>query len=107
MKDFFLSLFWAAICAFAATWLLIQANAKWEWSSMWIFPAVIDFLHQYNIPVKAFIFCSLLFTFLVTGLHKLIGNGVRILIGIAGFLLLVVVVLFVGFYFISWLISML
>jgi len=107
MKDLFFSFFWAAICAWIATWLLIKADMKWGLSSEWVFPTIIDFLCQYNIPVKKFTFCTLTLLFLITGLHKLIGNGIRILIGIVGFILFVSVVVFGVFLFLSWLAAVL
>lgn len=93
MKDGFLSLFWAAVCAGLATWYIVEQDAKYHFlSQWWIFPTLSDILKEYQIPMEVFIFSSLTLLFLITGLHKLIGNGIRILIGIAGFITLVCLV---------------
>lgn len=74
---------------------------------MWIFPALVEFLNQYNIPIQNFIFCSLVFLFMVTDIHKLIGHGIRLLIGIAGVILVIAAVVFVMYLFLAWLVSLL
>lgn len=107
MRDFFFSLFWATICAFVATWLLLKADESYAFSAEWIFPTVIEFLHNNNIPVKSFVCVFFILLFLLTGLHKLVGHGIRILIGIVGVILIVLVAVFVIFTFLSWMASLL
>jgi hypothetical protein len=99
MKDNFLSLLWAAICAGLATWYIVEQDAKYGFLSAhgteygflseYVLPTVNEILQKYEIPMPAFIFTFLLLLLLLTGLHKLIGNGIRLALGVAGFITLV------------------
>lgn len=103
MKEFIFSVVWAAMCSWAIVhWGLIPLNNEFHLTSAWFFPDVTDFVHDLGLSMRQFCFYAFFVFFILTGLHKLLGIGLRYLIGIVGLLLLIWLVVSIGAIFLGW-----
>lgn len=82
--------------------MAIWLDAKLVWSQELFFPAIIDFFHGYGLAVRKILFWSLFLLFWGTGLHKFFGNVLLQLIGWVVALVIVVIVVIAGYYFLRW-----
>ena len=76
MKELFIYVFVAVVCAAGTMWLILQGEAEWAISEKWIFPSIIAYIHGYGYSVKAILLFSIFSFYLVTQSHRHIARGI-------------------------------
>ena len=104
MKTIF-SFVWAALCAWAMVMLLLWLDTKLDLREIWFFPEMLEWFRNSGLPFsfRQLLFFGLLLTFLFTGLHKYIGQGILFMIGVVCILVVAILVIFFGYHFVMWL----
>lgn len=105
MKENLFYLLWAVICAWIFTKFLIWTNEQLELSVMTGVVWAVDLLHGCGLSIKKVVFFAFLVLFLLTGIHKSFGNWLRVLIGWATLIIIVIIVCVVGWHFLAWIVS--
>jgi hypothetical protein len=99
MKEGIFKFAWACILAFLITRLCMWIDTRWLIHERWLFPDMLWWLEAHNIVLRKVFFWLLVVIFTIGDAGKKIGNIILVLIGIAGALLLLVLVI----EFCSWL----
>lgn len=101
MKEVAFSVIWAAICAWVCTQLLV-----WIDLTRFSFVAgIANQISQWGFSPKIVCFFAFGILFLVTGIHKLVGTALRVVLGWAGVIVGFVLAIVVCWYIVKWLIS--
>lgn len=103
MKEVIFRFAWACILAFLITRLCVWIDTKCLIHEMWVFPDVLMWLESHSIVLRKVFFWVLVFIFTVSDLGKSIGNLLLFLIGIAGALLILGLVIEFCSWFFPWL----
>ncbi len=106
MKTFIFSFIWAGICALLSVWLLLYVDAKLNFTEDYFFPWIIDTIHGWGWSVRKITFFALYLVYMITGLHKLFGNGILALIGVVALAIIAILVIAGGYWFVSWLVTL-
>lgn len=105
MQEHIFYFLWAAICAWIFTKILIWTNDQIGLSVMPGFVWAVDLVHGWGLSIKKMVFFALLVLFLLTGIHKLLGNWLGVLIGWVILIIVVIIVCVVGWHFLTWIVS--
>ncbi len=93
---------WAAICAWILVWFIGYIDAKTDFLEELFFPNVIDFIHGFGLSAKKVLFFALFLFLWLTGLHKYIGRGIFLLLGIIFWIIIIGLILLGGYWFLTW-----
>ncbi|MBO5037881.1 MAG: hypothetical protein J6C85_00275 [Alphaproteobacteria bacterium] len=102
LKEGVFSFIWAAICAWITVWVLVYLNSKLGYIDDFCFPAIVNFFHGHGFGVRKVFFFVFFLVYWLTGIHKLFGNILLMLIGWGALIFIVVLVVFLGFHFLRW-----
>ena len=102
MKEFIYRLVWAGLLAFAFTGLAMWIDAKWLIHEKWFFPQMLFWLENHGVILRKVFFWILAIIFTVSDVGKSIGNLLFGLIGVAGALLILGLVIQFCSWFFPW-----
>jgi hypothetical protein len=99
MKNWIFSFVWAAICAWTVVKVLLYFNLAEK------MPWAVGFIHNWGFSAKTVYFLVIFFFFWITGLNKFIGSAIRYLIGSIVLIVVLALVCYFGYAFLTWLIG--
>lgn len=102
LREGIFSFIWAAICAWITIWVLVYLNSKLGYIDDWFFPAIVNFIHGSGFAVKKVFFFVFFLIYWLTGVHKLFGNVLLMLIGWTALIIIVALIVYFGFIFLRW-----
>lgn len=98
---------WAVICAWLFVKLLLWVDFQFELTQTAVFAPVVDFIHKWDLSVRKVLFCVLVIVFLITGIQNYFGHWLLTILGIAIFLFVAMLVIYLGWTFLAWISSLL
>ena len=102
MREFIYRFVWGCLLAFAITRLAMWIDTKWLIHEKWFFPQMLFWFENHGVVLRKVFFWVLVVIFTVSNVGKGIGNLLLWLIGIAGCLLVLLVVIEICKWFFPW-----
>lgn len=94
---------WVAICAFAVTVLIDYINDQTSFLQTLFFPNMINFIHGFGISAKKVLFILFMLFFYITSVDKYMGRGIFLTLGVIIWVIVIILIVLCGYWFLTWL----
>lgn len=101
MKEKIFEAVWAALCAWLTVWLLLKLNAVIGISEFLSTPC--GWVHSLGLSVRKVLFGFFFLLYWATGMNKIVGHIILILIGIITVIIVGSIIIYFGYHFLAWL----